>query len=177
MSLLHHVILPPSTSIASNEVFWNVLRRLEHIVCWCVAVPAHEVPICYRLCPYDAHAIDCVLGRHIREYFYGSLSSGLVALVASFVDWLVFRDLEYLLCKFQGWPQCTSADWDRTLDCMFINRDCRRWYFDRELVPDVPKILFWEHQLVVRLRRQTFIGRCCHWWPVEIDVLYGGKRQ
>lgn len=42
-SLSSRVIFPWSTLIASNEGYWNVLRRLNPIIRWFVAVSVYEV--------------------------------------------------------------------------------------------------------------------------------------
>lgn len=63
MSLSHCVILSQLTTIESNEELGYVSRQLEHIVCWCVAVPGHNVAKVIALSHIMRNAANCVFAR------------------------------------------------------------------------------------------------------------------
>lgn len=76
--------------IVSTEVFGNVLRRLDRIICWYVAVPAHSASNIITFAPMMHNEIDWVFALRVNELLFGSLSSAFVDSVVSIVDWFIW---------------------------------------------------------------------------------------
>lgn len=102
-SFLHFVILH-SGQIASNKISEDVLRPLDRIFRWCVAVPGHYVSS-FVASTHITHNASVFL-RHVRDVFRNSLSVPSVDFPVSFLDRLLWRVYFLSLCNFLRWCQC-----------------------------------------------------------------------
>lgn len=151
-----HVVVEPHISFSAvANIEWKMLTEffglLDHVVSKCIAIPGRKISNVIAFIHMTRDVIDWVFVRRVSEIFCRILSS-------CFIYCFLCSVYKMSFCVFRRWCRSSLFDWDRILNFVFINLDCRRRYLDY-FKRSCPR----GRQIVVQHSRQTVWRTCSHW--------------